>query len=139
LTVVNIKNGNSNIRTLHPCLLCCQGNVAISWPRFWNYTSQHEWPEIDFIDDREGCLFKAIVHRKEVDGTVLPTVPGKTSGKTSGKILEAILQNNTITIPELAILIGITERSIERNLQKLQKEGTLKRIGPAKGGHWQVF
>jgi len=68
--------------------------------------------------------------------SVLPTVPGKTSGKTSGKILEAILQNNTITIPELSILNGITERSIERNLQKLQKEGTLKRIGPAKGGHW---
>jgi len=102
----------------------------------------HEWPEIDFIDDRDGCLFKAIVHRKEIDGTVLPTVSektsGKVSGKTSGKILEAILQNNSITIPELSILIGITERSIERNLQKLQKEGTLKRIGPAKGGHWQV-
>jgi predicted HTH transcriptional regulator len=65
-------------------------------------------------------------------------VSEKTSGKTSGKILEAILQNNTITIPELSILIGITERSIERNLLKLQKEGTLKRIGPAKGGHWQV-
>ena len=66
-----------------------------------------EWPEIDFTDDRDGCLFKAIVHRKEVDGKVLPTVSGKTSGKvsgkTSGKILEAILQNNTITIPELSL------------------------------------
>jgi ATP-dependent DNA helicase RecG len=68
------------------------------------------------------------------DIAILPTV----SEKTSGIILEAILQNNTITIPELSILIGITERSIERNIQKLQKEGTLKRIGPAKGGHWQV-
>lgn len=65
---------------------------------------------------------------------VTPTV----SGKTSGKILEAIYQNNAITIPELAILTGVTERSIERNIQKLQKEGKLKRIGPAKGGHWQV-
>jgi ATP-dependent DNA helicase RecG len=66
-----------------------------------------EWPEIDFIDDREGCLFKAIVHRKKVDGKVLPTVSGETSGKVSGKtpgkILEAILQNNTITIPELSL------------------------------------
>ena len=74
----------------------------------------------------DGCLFKAIVHRKEADSIVLPTVSektsGKVSGKTSGKILEAILQNNTITIPELSILIGITERSIERNLLKLQKK-----------------
>lgn len=67
-------------------------------------------------------LFKAIVHRKEADSIVLPTVSEKTSRKTSGKMLEAILQKNTITIPELSTLIGITERSIERNLQKLQKE-----------------
>ena len=85
---------------------------------------KNEWPEIDFTDDRDGCLLKAIVHRKEVDGKVLPTVSGgETSGKTSGKILEAILQNNTITIPEISIPIGITELSIKRNLQKLQKEG----------------
>lgn len=51
-----------------------------------------EWPEIDFTDNRDGCLLKAIVHRKEADGTVLPTV----SGKTSGEILEAILQNRNI-------------------------------------------
>ncbi len=38
----------------------------------------------------------------------------------------------------LSIFIGVTERSIERNIQKLQKEGKLKRIGIAKGGHWQV-
>ena len=97
-----------------------------------------EWPEINFADDRDGCLFTATVYRKEVGGVVTPTVSGKTSGKTSGKILEAIHQNNAITIPELAILTGVTERSIERNIQKLQKEGKLKRIGPAKGGHWQV-
>jgi len=24
------------------------------------------WPEIDFIDDRDGCLFTATVHRKTV-------------------------------------------------------------------------
>lgn len=93
-----------------------------------------EWPEINFSDDRDGCLFKAVVQRKEVEGVVSPTV----SGKTSGKILEAVLRNNTITIPELAVLIGITERSIERNLQKLQKESKLKRVGPAKGGYWEV-
>lgn len=93
-----------------------------------------EWTEIDFTDDRDGCLFRAIVHRNQVDGLVLPTV----SGKTSGKILDAILQNNTITIPELSIFIRVTERSIERNIQKLQKEGKLKRVGPEKGGYWLV-
>ena len=34
-----------------------------------------EWPEIDFTDDREGCLFTATVHRKV----------GESSGIGSGK------------------------------------------------------
>ena len=62
----------------------------------------------------------------------------KTSGKTSEKIIELILQNASITIPEMTSKIGITERSIERNIRKLQAEDKLKRIGPAKGGHWVV-
>ena len=66
-------------------------------------------------------------------------VSGKTSGKTSGKILELMKSNSSITIPELALEIGVTERSIERNIQNLQKEGLIQRIGPAKGGHWEVI
>ena len=58
--------------------------------------------------------------------------------KTSGKILALIRENILITIPELAVLIGVSERSIERNLKKLQAENRLSRIGPANGGHWKV-
>lgn len=64
---------------------------------------------------------------------------GKVSGKTSGKILARISANPHITIPELATAIGVSGRSIERNLQKLQQAGALKRIGPAKGGRWEVI
>ena len=62
-----------------------------------------------------------------------------TSGKTSGKIIDALNKNCFMTIPELAHMIGISTRSIERNLQKLQKDGRLRRIGAAKGGHWEVL
>jgi ATP-dependent DNA helicase RecG len=64
---------------------------------------------------------------------------GKTSGKMSGKILALIKENRYITIPELSEKIGVTERTIERNLQKLQDEHFLKRVGGAKGGHWEVI
>ena len=69
-------------------------------------------------------------------------VPTKTSGKksvkTSGKILALIRENELVTITELAVAIGVSERSIERNLKKLQAEQRLSRIGPANGGHWKV-
>jgi DeoR/GlpR family transcriptional regulator of sugar metabolism len=56
----------------------------------------------------------------------------------SGKILAALKQDRNLTIPELAALIGVTERSIERNIKKLQEQGRLRRIGPAKGGLWRA-
>lgn len=63
---------------------------------------------------------------------------GKMSGKTSGKILELIKSNGHITIPEMAHELRITERSVERNIEKLKSNGYLKRIGPAKGGYWKI-
>ncbi len=69
---------------------------------------------------------------------VLEKTPEKTSEKTSEKILVLIAENPLLTIAELAELIGVTERSIERNLKKLQTEQRLSRNGPAKGGYWVV-
>jgi len=60
------------------------------------------------------------------------------SGKSSGKFLDVIRQNGEITIPELALFIGVTERTIERNIRQLQGDGRLHRIGPARGGHWEL-
>jgi Fic family protein len=65
-------------------------------------------------------------------------VSGKTSGKVSGKILAAARRNPGVTIPELAKLTGVSTRTIERNLQKLQEQRLLRRVGPAKGGYWEL-
>jgi ATP-dependent DNA helicase RecG len=60
-------------------------------------------------------------------------------GKASGMILDICLEKPSVTIPELAGLIGITERSVQRNIQKLQKDGLLRRVGGRKEGHWEVL
>jgi len=52
--------------------------------------------------------------------------------------LRAIADNRNITIAELTNITGVTPRSVERNIQKLQEWGLLKRIGPDKGGYWEV-
>ena len=92
-------------------------------------------------------LFTATVHRKaKTSSRKMAALPGglgktsvKASGKTSGKILAAFLQDVNLTIPELASLIGVTERSIERNIKKLQEQRRLHRVGAAKGSHWVVI
>ncbi len=62
----------------------------------------------------------------------------KTSEKTSEKILRMVRANPDVTIGELAAKIGVTTRSVERNIGKLQTAGLLRRVGPAKGGYWEV-
>ena len=61
-----------------------------------------------------------------------------TTQKTVEKILEAIKSNPKITQNELAEIAGLTRRGIEWNLAKLKEKGILERIGPAKGGHWEI-
>jgi ATP-dependent DNA helicase RecG len=53
-------------------------------------------------------------------------------------ILDACREKPSITIPELAELLGITERSVQRNIQKLKQAGLLSRIGGRKEGYWEA-
>jgi len=63
----------------------------------------------------------------------------KTREKTREKILRAIMAAPTISTAELAVMTGLTTKGIEWNLKKMKADGLLKRIGPAKGGRWEVI
>lgn len=54
------------------------------------------------------------------------------------KILEAIKDNPAIVYEELSKVTGFSRRGVEWNISKLKAEGKIKRIGPDKGGHWEV-
>lgn len=47
--------------------------------------------------------------------------------------------NQEITIPEIAEKLNKTERTIERQITKLRTLELIARIGPAKGGRWEVL
>ena len=64
---------------------------------------------------------------------------GGTSGKTSGKVVDLILANASISIPEMAEDLGISTRAVEMQIRKLRDEGIIRRVGGAKGGHWEVL
>jgi len=61
------------------------------------------------------------------------------SEKSSEKICNAIKKNPKISARELSIMLGISSRAVEKHLPQLKKEGILKRIGPAKGGYWEIM
>ena len=75
--------------------------------------------------------------------SLAPRIQGSGSDETPGKtpdlILDWLTEAPSASIPELAQHLGKSERAIERAIRKLRADGKLVRIGPAKGGHWQVL
>ena len=50
-----------------------------------------------------------------------------------------IRHNPEITRRELAIELGITDSGVKYHLKKMQAQGLIRRVGPDKGGHWEVI
>lgn len=58
---------------------------------------------------------------------------------TEKKILTLLLMDDQYTVKQLAVELGVTTRTIERNLSGLQKKGKLERVGSKKDGSWIVM
>lgn len=58
--------------------------------------------------------------------------------KNLKRIVDEMLQNKFITQSELANKIAINEKNVRNNINKLKSKGLIQRIGPDKGGYWQV-
>ncbi|MEA3342532.1 MAG: HTH domain-containing protein, partial [archaeon] len=63
---------------------------------------------------------------------------GEKLGENETKILDMILKNKYISAKQLSESIGISTTAIENNIAKLKQKRLLKRVGPAKGGYWEV-
>ena len=63
----------------------------------------------------------------------------KSSQKSSQKILELIKQNPYITTTKMAENLKISRRAIAKQIANLKENNQIRRIGPDKGGHWEVI
>ena len=63
----------------------------------------------------------------------------KSREKTVEKITHIIKENPTITIKELSLLLSLTRRGVEEQIKSLKAKGIIRRVGPDKGGHWEVL
>ena len=55
------------------------------------------------------------------------------------KLLFAIIEHPNYTYEQYAELIHISRRTIARMLKNLHENGIIRRVGPDKGGHWEVI
>ncbi len=92
---------------------------------------------------RASEAYLALIRRPEAGQSPPPAseVTGvKTTQKTTQKILEVLRASPSVGRSEIATLLGnITENGVKYHLNKLKTEGRIRRIGPDKGGHWEVI
>ena len=90
---------------------------------------------------KEGIL-GAEVSEKEPEGKTTQKSAQKTIQKTTQKstqrIIRLIRHNPQITRQELAIELGISDSGVKYHLKKMKAEDLIRRVGPDKGGHWEV-
>ena len=146
LTVEKIRTGNSNIR--NPILVSYVAKGLLPYHGLGSGIKRalDKWPDIAFTDDRDGCLFTATVHRKPVSELNLAADSAKStsisspisSPKTEVQIIELIRQDAVVSTESLGEALGISKRAVLKQIAKLKSRGRLKRVGPARGGHWEV-
>jgi len=120
-----IRTGNSIIRNPILASYIAKGLLPYRGLGSGVQRALDAWQNIDFVDDRDGCLFTATLHRRAV--------------KTPVKILDYLRKNPNDTLADVASAIGKSLSAVERASSKLVKEGKLRFVGPAKGGHWEVL
>lgn len=144
LSLEDLKKEHSS-RPRNPLLAnaCFLGGYIDAWGRgtlkIINACKESGLPEPEIVQKNGGVSITLFVHASPNDDGKASGKRRESVGKTSSEILKACMEKSEITIPELALKIGVTERSIERNIQKLQQEGFLRRSGGRKEGRWDVI
>lgn len=150
-----------NLVTIHPW---ADGNgrmarLMMNWLQFENNLI----PSRIFTDDKEEYI-KALVETRESgdlgifrtfmtemmirhltnDIAAFEESIGETAGEviklsTTDRIVSLIKANPQHSAKSLAKEIGISAKGIEKQLAKLKSNGIIRRIGPDKGGSWEVI
>ena len=65
-------------------------------------------------------------------------VPENVPEKRRARIIMQMKQDKNVTIAELARMLDANEKTIKRDITSLKDAGAIVRMGPDKGGYWQV-
>ena len=119
-------------------------NLGSGFPMILNAWNEKHWIKPTLTEQPELLQVKLTLFVQTDDIPQEPTgetrveTMGKSSEKSSEKIMDIIKQSPKITAKEISIVLGISSRGVEKQIKNLREQGILRRIGPDKGGHWEV-
>ena len=96
--------------------------------------------------EKEGTARKIRVVRKEGNRNVTNDVTNNVTNEIlkgpicrQKIILDMIKESRFITIPEMALKIGFSTRTIKRDIEALIEKGMIRRQGGNRLGYWEIL
>lgn len=136
-------DGNGRMGRMWQTLLLMRWNPIFAWLPVETIVKERQQEYYDAIarSDKRGegtdfivfmlrCLRSALSELKESDQ--------KSNLKSDQKIIQAMMQDSSVSIRELQDIVGLSESGVKKVIRQLREKGIIKRIGGAKGGHWEV-
>ena len=76
---------------------------------------------------------------QETDQNGLGEKLGEKLGETRAAIVQSMRNDPKITTTKLAEKLSLSTTAMDKNIQYLKSHGHIRRIGPARGGHWEIL
>ncbi len=141
LTIFKIEAGNSNIRNQILASFAFKGILPYRGLGSGIRRAITDWPNISFVDDREGNQFKVTVYRSyDPEIARLTQIKGVSESVCPKTSIVKLLGNDPkASYENLAKQMDVSASTIKRLLQELKNEGKIERIGSKRGGAWKVL
>jgi len=108
-----------------------------------------EYPTMNFkYREQGGGFVTELAYKEQKTSTIIPRgiVNGIVNGTVNGTvnydrlqiILTEISKNNRLSIDELAIIAGVSRRTLVRDLNILKEQERILRVGSDKSGYWEI-
>jgi len=89
-----------------------------------------------FVEFMLEIILKTLIKVKK--DNVPKNVPKNVPLKRLDKIINIMKKDKNITVLELADKLGVTDKTIKRDIAKLKMENKVVRVGSLKAGYWEV-
>ena len=145
LTVEKIRAGNSIQRNPILASFAAKGLLPYRGLGTGVRRALQDWPLIEFIDDRNNCLFVSLIPRikvlKVTNKGALKVQNAPINAPLSNlqkEILEIIQKDSNASYDALMIKLGKNRTTIMRNIKKMKEMGIIRRSGSKKTGYWEI-
>ena len=126
----DIERWGSGIKRIHD--ECVAAGIRVEFKRlktgFEVVFYRPKWEEGEGLGDSSQRRWSEKVVRKG----------GQKLTPKQAALIKLLKENPTISRKDISEKMGINESAVQKRLDVLRKKGVLRRVGPDKGGHWEV-